>query len=211
MFFIKKYRFLLLISPVWIFASCGAGGENPGTEFAPNMYHSVAYEPYSQITDVDAGKWVSNDIDGRGEFYNSNQFNPYTMNLRQPPANTVKRGGGVASLPYRLHRDSLALASRTLTNPVEPTEKALEQGRALYTSYCYPCHGGAGQGDGPVGQVYLGVANFKSDNVRNTSEGHLFHVITHGRGRMYPHGSQISPEDRWKIVHYVKTLQQGGN
>ena len=32
------------------FTSCGAGGDNQGVEYAPNMYHSVAYEPYSQIT-----------------------------------------------------------------------------------------------------------------------------------------------------------------
>ena len=33
-------------------------------------------------------------------------------------------------------------------------------------------------------------------------------VITHGKGRMWGHGSQISIEDRWKIVKYVQTLQK---
>jgi hypothetical protein len=42
-----------------LLASCGAGGEDQGTEYAPNMYHSVAYEPYTQITDKDAGRWLT--------------------------------------------------------------------------------------------------------------------------------------------------------
>jgi mono/diheme cytochrome c family protein len=33
-------------------------------------------------------------------------------------------------------------------------------------------------------------------------------VITYGKNLMWPHGSQISPEDRWKIAKYVKTLQK---
>jgi mono/diheme cytochrome c family protein len=211
MYFHKKFNAGLCLVIAGFLSSCSPGGDNPGTEFAPNMYHSVAYEPFTQITDIEAGEWLSSGMEGRGEFYNSNPLNPYAMNMRQPPANTVKRGRTVASLPYRIHADSIELAARTLKNPVEANEKVLTQGRALYTSYCYPCHGGAGQGNGPVAGIYLGVANLSSDRVRNVPEGHIFHVITHGLGRMYPHGSQISPEDRWKIVHYVQTLQKQGN
>ena len=40
-------------------------------------------------------------------------------------------------------------------------------------------------------------------------EGHIFHVITKGKGRMGAHGSQIPAESRWKIVHYVKQVIQG--
>ena len=42
-----------------ILTSCAAGGNDQGTEYAPNMYHSVAYEPYSQITDPAAGRWLT--------------------------------------------------------------------------------------------------------------------------------------------------------
>jgi hypothetical protein len=56
--------------------------------------------------------------------------------------------------------------------------------------------------------AYNGVANLKSDALKGVSEGHIFHVITHGKGLMWAHGSQISPEDRWKIAKYVKALQK---
>ncbi|MFN9501307.1 MAG: c-type cytochrome, partial [Chryseotalea sp.] len=43
---------------------------------------------------------------------------------------------------------------------------------------------------------------------KNITEGHIFHVITHGKGLMWAHGSQISPEDRWTFAKYVKALQK---
>ncbi len=56
-----RYILLLIvgISAATFLAGCKAGGDNPGKEYAPNMYHSVAYEPLSQITDKDAGAWVN--------------------------------------------------------------------------------------------------------------------------------------------------------
>ena len=47
---------------------CKAGGENQGLEYAPNMYHSVAYEPLKQIKNKDAGLWVNSSEDEIGEY-----------------------------------------------------------------------------------------------------------------------------------------------
>src|SRR5262245_34213045 len=78
------------LSAAVLLTSCGAGGDNQGLEYAPNMYHSVAYEPYTQITDQDAGRWVTSIeyTDGHAEFYNSNNLNPNRMNMRMPAPNT---------------------------------------------------------------------------------------------------------------------------
>lgn len=195
------------------FVSCSAEGDYPGTEYAPQMYHSVPYEPLSQITDEAQGKWLNSTADDRGEFYNSNPYNPYNMTMREPAENTVKRGPGVL-LPYRLEKDTagstynLDLAARTLKNPLPESEEIEAQGRVLYTNFCAPCHGGAGAGDGPVGAVYKGVPNFSGGRYAEMTEGHVFHVITHGQGRMWPYASQVAPEDRWKITRYVQTLQK---
>jgi mono/diheme cytochrome c family protein len=217
---------LIGITGVALLASCGAGGDDQGTEYAPNMYHSVAYEPYSQITDWDAGRWLTS-IDypaatpggeGHAEFYNSNNFNPHRMNMREPAPNTVKRNAQ-GWLPYRLPNDStgLRMADR-LKNPLDSSAQVVAAGKALYEMYCDHCHGPKGGGDGKVGSgitvdgkeksAYAGVPNYKSDALKNITEGHIFHVITYGKGLMWPHGSQVSPEDRWKIAKYVKTLQK---
>lgn len=185
--------------------SCSADKDNPGVEYAPNMYHSTPYEPLSQVTDKEIGSWLdSNPDDNHGEFYNSNPYNPYGMTMRDPVPNTVKRS---LYLPYRIPKDSLELAA-LIKNPLASTEEVLKEGKVLYTRYCIHCHGEKGMGDGLVGIAYKGVIAFNSRAVKNKSEGHIFHVITHGKGRMWAHGSQVSIENRWKIVKYVQTLQK---
>jgi len=200
---------ILGFSVAALLTSCGAGGNNQGLEYAPNMYHSVAYEPYSQIVDEDAGRWLTSiDYpDGHAEFFNSNKFNPFRMNLREAPANTVSRNKH-GWLPYRLGKDSLEFASRTLKSPLDSTAAVVAEGKVLYEMYCDHCHGPKGEGNGKVADKYNGVPNYKSDALKNITEGHIFHVITYGKNLMWAHGSQVSPEDRWKIAKYVKTLQK---
>ncbi len=198
---------------------CSANGDNPGVEYAPNMYHSVAYDPLTQITDKDAGSWLTSIEypDGHAEFFNSNVLNPHHMNMREPAPHTVKRNNE-GWLPYRIPKDSLELASRTLVNPIDSSAAITGQGKVLYEMYCDHCHGPTGAGDGLVAvgaEVagvkkgnYNGVPDYNSAGLKNITEGHIFHVITHGKGLMWAHGSQVSPEDRWKIARYVKTLQK---
>jgi len=145
-----------------LLTACGAGGNDQGVEYAPNMYHSVAYEPYSQITDEDAGRWLTS-IDypaseegakGHAEFFNSNKLNKLRMNsymnMRDPAPNTVKRNAK-GWLPYRLPNDStgLRLADR-LKNPLDSSVAVLANGKALYEMYCDHCHGPKGEGNGKV-------------------------------------------------------------
>jgi mono/diheme cytochrome c family protein len=199
-------------------AACKASGDYQGLEYAPNMYHSVAYEPLSQITDPMQGK-ITNSLDnGRGEFYNSNQYNPYKMNLRLPPAHTVRRSAS-GWLPYRGVNDTTGLRlANKLKNPYDSSTAILSQGKALYEINCQHCHGAKGAADGKVAagvkidgvdhSIYPGVANLKGDAYTSITEGHIFHVITYGKGLMGSHGSQVSEEDRWKIAKYVKQLQK---
>jgi cytochrome c5 len=183
-------------------ASCGASGEDPGYEYAPQMYNSIAYEPLSQIVNEDEGAWLSTREDGKGEFFNSNINNPNRMNMREPVANTVPRSKD-GSLPYRLKQFELEAAALNV-NPVTLTPQVLAEGKVLYTQYCSACHGQGGEGDGKAGEVIGGVANLKGGAYINLPEGHIFHVVMKGKGRMGAHGSQIPQERIWKIVHYVK-------
>ena len=214
---------LFLLSAAALLSSCGTGGDSQGREYAPNMYHSVAYEPYSQIVDEDAGRWLTSiDYpDGHAEFFNSNKFNPFRMNMREAPANTVSRNK-YGWLPYRLGKDSLEFASRTMKSPLDSSATVVAEGKILYDVYCEHCHGATGEGNGKVAAGvpvdpsnpdvkkgnYNGVPSYKSDALKTMTEGHIFHVITHGKGLMWAHGSQVSPEERWKIARYVKTLQK---
>jgi mono/diheme cytochrome c family protein len=212
--FINYY--IILIAGV-LFASCKADGNFTGREFAPNMYHAVPYEPLKQIKDTEAGWMVTSSGRDTAEYYNSNPNNPYSMNMRLPVKGTIARrswtsAAGDSSDVYFIAKhipaDSIEISSRILKNPIPASEDVIAEGEVLYIAYCAPCHGETGKGDGLVGQQYKGVPNFAAGRLATLSEGHIFHTITHGRGRMWPYKSQVSPEDRWKIVHFVQQLQQ---
>lgn len=200
-----KHTFFIFILVISLFA-CKAGKDDPGLEYAPNMYHSVAYEPLKQIDDESAGMWLSNREDGKGEYFNSNINNPHGMNMRAPVPNTVKRSDK-GFLPYRVHKDSLNYAAKYVTNPLDSSAEVLAEGKRLYSVFCTHCHGATGMGDGLVGQVIRGIPAYNVGRVKTLEEGHIFHVITHGKGRMGAHGSQVNQEERWAIVRYVQTLQ----
>jgi Cytochrome C oxidase, cbb3-type, subunit III len=200
--------------------ACQSGGENRGLEYAPQMYHSLAYEPLVMITDSTdtyANAMPFND------YFKTGKENGKYLNMRQPVEGTVKRqnfvsvtGSPIATKDqpifiYELHKDSADLAGRILKNPV-PLDSAgllMEEGKHLYLGFCAPCHGATGVGDGKVGAMYKGVPNYSAGRYKTLPEGHIFHVITHGKGRMWSHKSQLSPEERWKVVHYVQKLQKG--
>src|SRR5690606_23461569 len=126
----------ILFAASLLMMGCGAGGDNTGLEYAPNMYHSVPYDPLTQVKDKDAGQWLTSiDYpDGHGEFYNSNNLNPHQMNMRLPAPNTVKRIPQ-GWLPYRLEKDSLEQAAR-VRNPLDSTAAIIADGKALYEMYC---------------------------------------------------------------------------
>lgn len=93
-------------------AGCEAQGDYQGLEYAPQMYHSTPYEPLTQITEETSGTWLSSREDDLGEFYNSNPYNPYAMNERTPPANTVRRNAADYQY-YGGRNDNLARRERT--------------------------------------------------------------------------------------------------
>ena len=181
--------------------SCSKDPNDPGKEYAPNMYLPVGYEPFRQTE--------------------KHPINPMGLNMRLPVEGTVARrnfnttfaSGDSSSVEdlmlYNVPKDSLATSAKTLKNPVPLNDQSLAEGKVLYQRYCNHCHGASGKGDGKVGTVFLGVPNYSSDAYKDLSGGHIYHVITHGKGRMWPHASQVNPEERWKIVHYVQTLQKG--
>ena len=201
---LKNISTAIILGGTIALAGCRAGGDNPGTEYAPNMYHSVAYEPLKQIKDKDAGSWVNSSEYEIGEYYSSNPNNPFEMNMREPVENTVKRG---KYLPYRIHKDSLALAARILTNPLDSSDAVIAEGKRLYGIFCTHCHGTNGTEPGLVGEKYAGVPSYKSPALVSMTQGHIFHVLSQGKGRMPSHASQLNQEERWQIARYVQVLQ----
>ena len=49
--------------------------------------------------------------------------------------------------------------------------------------------------------------SFHTDRLRKAPLGYFFDVMTNGFGAMPDYASQIAPDDRWRIVAYIRALQ----
>jgi mono/diheme cytochrome c family protein len=71
------------------------------------------------------------------------------------------------------------------------------------------CHGPQGKGDGPVPKRGVPLpASLLAENAMEMKDGQMFHVLTYGWRNMSAVAAQLSREDRWKVILYVRSLQQ---
>lgn len=99
-------------------------------------------------------------------------------------------------------------AGRNLKNPLPRAKAVLLRGQQAYNTYCIVCHGKRGEGDGLIVPKYPRPPSLQSEKVRNWPDGRIFHVVTAGQNLMPSYASQIAPEERWAIVHYMRVLQR---
>jgi mono/diheme cytochrome c family protein len=102
----------------------------------------------------------------------------------------------------------------TIPASIKLDEAFVRRGQERFNIYCAPCHGQAGYGDGIVKTVAdakgigtLVVPNFHDVTKRSLTPGHIFGVASNGFQTMKGYKHQISVEDRWAIVAYVRALQ----
>jgi Cytochrome C oxidase, cbb3-type, subunit III len=92
--------------------------------------------------------------------------------------------------------------------PLPVTDTLLLRGRERYDIFCAPCHDRVGTGRGMVVQRGFKQPNsFHIDRLRQSPVGYFFDVTTTGFGMMPSYATQVSPEDRWAIVAYIRALQ----
>lgn len=94
--------------------------------------------------------------------------------------------------------------------PVTVDEAALRRGQDRFQVFCVMCHGMTGEGDGMiVRRGFRRPPSFYDDRLQEgtTPAAHFFDVITNGWGAMPSYADMIPPEDRWKIIAYLRALQ----
>jgi len=171
-----------------VISSCGKKDPNsPGVEYMPDMYRGPAYE--------------------------ANSVNPNyadSMSDRKPVAGTIPRG--FEPYPYPNDTAGYSAAGKYLRAPKEfpATPEIIEQGKVIFSKFCVECHGAEGKGDGLVGMKLPGPPPAYDGPLKDLPEGKMFHTITYGKGLMGSHASQLSKEQRWKVIRYVQTLQHHG-
>lgn len=96
--------------------------------------------------------------------------------------------------------------------PVEVTPQFMERGAQRYNINCAVCHGPTGAGNGIVKQYGLAtVVTLQDDRIRNMSDGEIFNTITHGKNTMMSYGPNVTVQDRWAIIAYLRALQRSQN
>ncbi|MCC7302614.1 MAG: c-type cytochrome [Bacteroidia bacterium] len=97
----------------------------------------------------------------------------------------------------------------TLKNPVIADAKSLAEGKKIYESACWSCHGKGGKGDGPAAKALTTPpADHTSSAFQTQSDGAIFWKITKGRGQMSPYEKTYSKTQRWKLVLFIRSLSQ---
>lgn len=189
----------IIISILLLLVGCGDSAsdgnefsKHPGYEYMPNMYRSPSYETYSE-----------------------NSLFENNSTARNPVKGTIPRG--FTFFEYENTLDDYLRAGKELVNPLERTSQNIEEGEALYIMFCAHCHGKNGDGKGSVTHpVYSAVPSYSDSlqirrtgsTMRNLSDGHIYHAIYYGFNAMGPHASQITADERWKIIMHVNNLQK---
>ncbi|MCZ2357326.1 MAG: cytochrome c [Bacteroidia bacterium] len=188
-----KTQYLAVFSILIAFLSgCGYDGNDTGWEYAPQMYHAIPVEPYTQLADN------KNFSDGK--------------NAQTPVEHTVARGKESYAYPYPNNFDGYEAAGKELKNPLPNTPENVAEGKRLYGHYCVHCHGKTGGGDGtvPAAGKFPPPPAYNGP-LKELPEGKMFHTLQYGKNLMGSHASQLTPEERWEIILYIQTLQKSGS
>jgi mono/diheme cytochrome c family protein len=117
------------------------------------------------------------------------------------PAGSVPRGG---ELYYPKEQREAAAARK---NPIPATPDSIARGGALFAIYCTPCHGTSGKGDGLVATKFVPPADLTNPDLQKVrTDGYWESYLSVGGAVMPSYGEALTPEERWSVVNYVRTL-----
>ena len=101
-------------------------------------------------------------------------------------------------------------AAKLLPNPVPVTSSGLTAARSLFLDNCARCHGERGHGDGPDAALYKPRPASLAQTMRAPSltDGEIFWKITEGRRPMPGFKNQLSDQQRWQLVNFLRTFPE---
>ena len=118
---------------------------------------------------------------------------------------------GVAAGLLLLFNTQIGLGgAEALRNPFPPTPESLQAGAATYGQVCQTCHGETGRGDGPAAVGLLPPPADLQVHVPLHGDADLFRFIRDGipNTAMVPQGDNLTEEQIWNVVNYIRTLEE---
>ena len=182
----SRFGKLAALATVAATISCSNDPTQTRREFVPEMIDSVPYDSFAP--------------------------NPVTRDGKtqiKPAEGTIARG--VTPFHYGPTADEAERAGRELHNPFTATPEVLARGEVVFRTFCTPCHGKMGLGDGPIIPKFPTPPSLVASHARSLADGRIFHIIARGQGVMPAHGVQVFDDDRWKVIVFLRGLQGPAN
>jgi mono/diheme cytochrome c family protein len=132
---------------------------------------------------------------------------PNHTSLRGPDAESVPVTG--KELTYGL--ESVELATKLgamLHNPVAADDSSIARGQRKFLRTCVPCHGAALAGDGPVAATFMPPPDLLAQVTRDRPDGYIYSYIRHGGVVMPSYGAQVTAEEAWNLINYIRHMQK---
>lgn len=146
-----------------------------------------------------------------------NAFFPDGRSSQLPPSGTVARSRPMTvgnETVYAFQETPVTTGRITGTtnfielNPFPITQSLLGRGQERFQITCAPCHGAQGDGKGVVSKYgWATIANLHDKRISTQPDGEIFNTIGNGKTTMSGYASNVSIEDRWAIVAYLRALQ----
>ena len=201
-----KYISAVIIT-ICLFTACQQpGGNSTGSEYMPDMAHAVSYEA-NYYTYYYYNTWATED-----QYYKmAGPRKPVKGTIPRSAAGTDK--AGALNYAYADTDDERARAiSEIIDNPYAITDTGLAEGEELYNVMCGVCHGEKADGLGYLvrddgGKYPAAPANLLLPEHVTASNGRYYHAIMHGKNVMGSYKDKLSYEERWNVIHYIRSLQ----
>ncbi|MEY4927175.1 MAG: hypothetical protein RI894_1611 [Bacteroidota bacterium] len=203
---------------------CHADGNFTGREYMPDMAHAISYET-NLNTYYSYNHWGSDTAYEKTvqprKIVNGTIPRGFTSFFWSGDLDLLKRmkeggynmnGHVVYNFPAGDEGRTLAMAAIT-SNPFPATKSGVAKGKDLYTINCAICHGEKADGNGYLWREGEGPypnkpANLLDPEIAGSSEGRFYHAIMRGKGVMGSYADKLSFEERWNVIHYIRSLQK---
>ena len=207
----RLYNFLALAIIVALASSCQKpGGDTPGSEFMPDMAHSIAYEANTY------NYYYNNTWGSQDAYYEyAKPRVPVSGTVPRKKSSRISIPSSTESSPYYYadtEEERTRATNELIDNPFDITDAGLSKGKELYNINCAICHGAKGDGNGYLvrddGGVYpVQPAILINDEFTAASNGRFYHSIMYGKNLMGSYKDKLSYRERWEVIHYVRSLQ----
>ena len=151
--------------------------------------------------------------------YRESKFYADGLTMKAPPEGTVPREritlnpvlttGREPDGPIQTNGEPLPVYVKAVPMPV--TRKLLELGRKRYDITCGTCHGPLGDGDSIVARQMALRPPPSLHRYIEKPAGYIYEVATKGFGMMASYAAELTVEERWAVVAYIRALQLSQN